>query len=152
MQLATYDFETHAERGFAALFANASGIPECRTSDSRGDTADEAIILEVEIGGQIDERESQGDFDFYDCTLTIEIRTPKGTDAAATAPFSSTHAELVSRVRHALGNDLVINMVAGFSGVPLVLERCRPTGTEREADDELRTSYLTYDCAFSICE
>lgn len=156
MNIETYDFETIMERGFAAALANAEKIPPVRISYDLGEQPDECIVLVFESRGLASMKESGGDYSYRSGQLQIAIESPRvdeGTTDSSTT-FQTPHAELVARVRHALGNDLSANLAAAnlLEGGPLVIEYCRPASTERELDEQKRRTMLVYDVGFSMQE
>lgn len=154
MLLTSYDFETILESGFAAALENQGGFPEIRTSESVGEKPERCITIEMEVGAQEGERVVAQDFSFYGSTLNIMVDTPKGCVGPTNDPFGSFHAEMVARVRHALGTELIANLTAAglIGGAPVTIEYCRPSGTTREADEDYRTSNINYEVAFSLSQ
>lgn len=154
MNLEIYDFETKLERGFATALANAGKIPPARSSYDIGEQQDECIVLVFEDRGLATLQESDGDYSFRSGQLRIGIQSPRFDEADTDPPFQTPHAELVARVRHALGHGLLANLDAAElrGGGPLVIEYCRPASTEREIDEGSRKTELVYDVGFSMHE
>lgn len=153
MPLTNYNFEPILEDAFAAALSAADGLGGIRTTSSHGPEPDEALTLQAEVGSLASLFEASGDFAHYNATLQIEIKTPRAPDPGPVAgTFPHRHAELVARVRQAMGTALLANLASLLTGgsAPLTLEACRPAGTDRDIDEKSRTTTLSYEIPFSV--
>ncbi len=152
MDTINYDFESQLEQGFQTLFSSI-GQTLYIADDVDEKLPDEHIKLEINTGGPNSDEHlnAAGVYDNYTGIIEIRIQTPRVPDeqTAVSAGFSSRHAELVAITRKAI-EEIDANILS--TNWPSVLSptKIKPTGTERENDEEHRATILSYELQFRL--
>ena len=150
MNIENYDFETALEQGFKTLFDEA-GLALLVADDVDFAIADEAITFQLDTGGPGSDEHlnAAGEYDTYIGTIDIEIRTPRVTAATASAQFTNRQSELVATTRQLLEEIDGAKLALCWPGA-ISPTKIKPSGTQREIDQEFKFARLSYDMQFRI--
>lgn len=153
MDIEKYDFESALEQGFKTLFDGAGLSLRIADDIGVGELPDERLTLEIDTGGPISDehQNSEGVYDNYGGTFTIEIYTPRvpNDQVQTNSVFRNRHRELVSTVRKTLEEIDATILLANWPGA-LSPTKITPSGTDRENDKDSQMTTLTYALQFRI--
>lgn len=152
MDTINYDFESQLEQGFQTLFSSI-GQTLYIADDVDGALPDEHIKLEINVGGAHSDEHlnAVGVYDNYTGSIEVRIQTPRvpNDQTVVSAGFSSRHVELVAVSRKVL-EEIDASILSTNWPSALSPTKIKPTGTERENDEEHRATLLSYELQFRL--